>query len=76
MRSFRFVTLDVFTASRFGGNPLAVFADAGGGEHVERDEAEAPQSSPSMRAGSMVTPWPSGPCPRPKPGAASIAART
>jgi trans-2,3-dihydro-3-hydroxyanthranilate isomerase len=30
LRSFRFVTLDVFTASRFGGNPLAVFPDARG----------------------------------------------
>ncbi|MBP0492045.1 PhzF family phenazine biosynthesis protein [Roseomonas indoligenes] len=30
MRSFRFVTLDVFTDRRFGGNPLAVFPDARG----------------------------------------------
>ncbi|RVT95597.1 PhzF family phenazine biosynthesis protein [Rhodovarius crocodyli] len=30
MRSFRFVTLDVFTTTRFGGNPLAVFPDARG----------------------------------------------
>jgi trans-2,3-dihydro-3-hydroxyanthranilate isomerase len=30
LRSFRFVTLDVFTATRFGGNPLAVFPDARG----------------------------------------------
>ena len=30
MRSFSFVTVDVFTDRRFGGNPLAVFPDAGG----------------------------------------------
>jgi len=30
MRSFRFVTVDVFTDRRFGGNPLAVFPDAAG----------------------------------------------
>lgn len=29
-RSFEFVTVDVFTARRFGGNPLAVFPDAEG----------------------------------------------
>lgn len=30
MRSYRFVTVDVFTEQRFGGNPLAVFPDARG----------------------------------------------
>jgi trans-2,3-dihydro-3-hydroxyanthranilate isomerase len=30
VRRFRFVTVDVFTATRFGGNPLAVFTDARG----------------------------------------------
>ena len=30
MRSFSFVTVDVFTDRRFGGNPLAVFPDAEG----------------------------------------------
>ena len=30
MRQYRFVTVDVFTATRFGGNPLAVFPDARG----------------------------------------------
>ncbi|MCX7362988.1 MAG: PhzF family phenazine biosynthesis protein [Alphaproteobacteria bacterium] len=30
MRSFEFVTVDVFTDRRFGGNPLAVFPDAQG----------------------------------------------
>lgn len=30
MRSFSFVTVDVFTDRRFGGNPLAVFPDAAG----------------------------------------------
>ena len=30
MRAFRFVTVDVFTETRFGGNQLAVFPDARG----------------------------------------------
>ncbi|MFN3515038.1 MAG: PhzF family phenazine biosynthesis protein [Phenylobacterium sp.] len=30
MTAYRFVTLDVFTQTRFGGNPLAVFPDARG----------------------------------------------
>ncbi len=30
MRRFRFLTLDVFTGTRFGGNPLAVFPEAEG----------------------------------------------
>ncbi|MFL1461681.1 PhzF family phenazine biosynthesis protein [Roseococcus sp. DSY-14] len=30
MRRFRFLTLDVFTGQRFGGNPLAVFPEAEG----------------------------------------------
>ena len=30
MRSYPFVTVDVFTDRRFGGNPLAVFPDARG----------------------------------------------
>src|SRR3712207_9593313 len=30
MRRFEFVTVDVFTDRRFGGNPLAVFPDARG----------------------------------------------
>src|SRR5215831_15753032 len=30
MRRFSFVTVDVFTDRRFGGNPLAVFPDAQG----------------------------------------------
>jgi trans-2,3-dihydro-3-hydroxyanthranilate isomerase len=29
-RSYRYVTVDVFTAERFGGNPLAVFPEAAG----------------------------------------------
>src|SRR5258708_15869967 len=29
MRTYSFVTVDVFTDRRFGGNPLAVFRDAG-----------------------------------------------
>src|SRR3981189_2597792 len=30
MRTYSFVTVDVFTVRRFGGNPLAVFPDASG----------------------------------------------
>ena len=30
VRAFPFVTVDVFTGTRFGGNPLAVFPDARG----------------------------------------------
>src|SRR5438309_4271720 len=30
MRTYQFVTVDVFTDCRFGGNPLAVFPDARG----------------------------------------------
>ena len=30
MRSYRFITVDVFTTRHFGGNPLAVFPDAEG----------------------------------------------
>lgn len=35
MRAYRFVTLDVFTNQRFGGNPLAVFTDARGLSDIE-----------------------------------------
>ncbi|WP_137178051.1 PhzF family phenazine biosynthesis protein [Roseomonas sp. AR75] len=35
MRQYRFVTLDVFTDTRFGGNPLAVFPDARGMSDAE-----------------------------------------
>ncbi|WP_376100564.1 PhzF family phenazine biosynthesis protein [Roseomonas sp. CCTCC AB2023176] len=34
-RTFRFVTVDVFTDTRFGGNPLAVFPDARGLSNAE-----------------------------------------
>ena len=30
MPTYEFLTLDVFTTTRFGGNPLAVFPDARG----------------------------------------------
>jgi trans-2,3-dihydro-3-hydroxyanthranilate isomerase len=42
MRTFRFVTVDVFTRERFGGNQLAVFPDARGLEatHMQRITAE------------------------------------
>ncbi|HEV7266807.1 MAG TPA: PhzF family phenazine biosynthesis protein [Falsiroseomonas sp.] len=35
MRRYRFVTVDVFTDTRFGGNPLAVFPDARGMSDAE-----------------------------------------
>jgi trans-2,3-dihydro-3-hydroxyanthranilate isomerase len=35
VRQYRFVTLDVFTDTRFGGNPLAVFPDARGMSDAE-----------------------------------------
>ena len=38
MRTFSFVTVDVFTDRRFGGNPLAVFPDAQG---LSDDEMQA-----------------------------------
>ena len=38
MRGTRFVTLDVFTDTRFGGNPLAVFPDA---DHLSGDDMQA-----------------------------------
>jgi trans-2,3-dihydro-3-hydroxyanthranilate isomerase len=42
MTAYPFVTLDVFTDRKFGGNPLAVFTDARGlsGEHMQRLAAE------------------------------------
>src|SRR4029450_10580971 len=41
MRSFSFVTVDVFTARRFGGNPLAVFPDAVGLSDTEMQSLAA-----------------------------------
>jgi len=35
LRQYRFVTVDVFTGTRFGGNPLAVFTDARGMSDAE-----------------------------------------
>jgi trans-2,3-dihydro-3-hydroxyanthranilate isomerase len=35
LRKYRFVTVDVFTSTRFGGNPLAVFPDAQGMSDAE-----------------------------------------
>ena len=40
-RSFSFVTVDVFTDRRFGGNPLAVFPDARGLSDVEMQSIAA-----------------------------------
>ena len=42
MPTYRFLTVDVFTATRFGGNPLAVFPDAAGlsGAHMQALAAE------------------------------------
>lgn len=41
MRSFAFVTVDVFTDRRFGGNPLAVFPDARGLSDAEMQSLAA-----------------------------------
>lgn len=41
MRRYRFVTLDVFTDTRFGGNPLAVFPDARGLSDAEMQKLAA-----------------------------------
>lgn len=41
MRSYRFVTVDVFTERRFGGNPLAVFPDARGLSDAEMQSIAA-----------------------------------
>jgi len=41
MRSFAFVTVDVFTDRRFGGNPLAVFPDAQGLSDAEMQSLAA-----------------------------------
>lgn len=41
MRSYPFVTVDVFTATRFGGNPLAVFPDATGMSDAEMQSLAA-----------------------------------
>ncbi|MES2713327.1 MAG: PhzF family phenazine biosynthesis protein [Pseudomonadota bacterium] len=41
MRQYEFVTLDVFTQTRFGGNPLAVFRDARGLSDAEMQSLAA-----------------------------------
>ncbi len=41
MRNYEFVTVDVFTDRRFGGNPLAVFPDAQGLSDVEMQSLAA-----------------------------------
>src|SRR5476651_792032 len=41
MRTFQFVTVDVFTDRRFGGNPLAVFPDAQGLSDAEMQSLAA-----------------------------------
>jgi trans-2,3-dihydro-3-hydroxyanthranilate isomerase len=41
MRTYSFVTVDVFTTTRFGGNPLAVFPDASGMSDAEMQSLAA-----------------------------------
>lgn len=41
MRTYSFVTVDVFTSTRFGGNPLAVFPDASGMSDAEMQSLAA-----------------------------------
>ena len=51
MPTYEFVTVDVFTDRRFGGNPLAVFPDARG----LTDEQIAAMRDPSL-AGTVNLP--------------------
>lgn len=66
-RQYRFLLCDVFTASRFGGNPLAVLPDAGGltGDEMQRIAREfnysestfvLPASVPQDRRVRIFTP--------------------
>ncbi len=41
MRTFHYVTMDVFTKERFGGNQLAVFPDATGLDAVDMQRITA-----------------------------------
>ena len=67
MRSFSFVTVDVFTDRRFGGNPLAVFPDAHGLTDAQMQSLAAefnlsettfvlPPGMPRIRAGAHLQP--------------------
>lgn len=73
MRAFRFVTVDVFTEARFGGNQLAVFPDARGLSDAEMQAlaaelnlsettfvlpAENPQNSARVRIFNRVAEMP------------------
>lgn len=53
MRAFRFVTVDVFTETRFGGNPLAVFPDARG---LSADEMQALAAEFNLSETTFVLP--------------------
>src|SRR4028118_962801 len=53
MRRFEFVTVDVFTDSRFGGNPLAVFPNA---EGLGDDEMQALAAELNLSETSFVLP--------------------
>ena len=70
------LALGVRQPPRIGEDGQLVAAELPVGEDVDGDEAKAPHQRAASRAGSSVTPCPSGPWPRPRPGAARIAART
>ena len=53
MRTFSFVTVDVFTDRRFGGNPLAVFPDAQG---LSDDEMQALAAEFNLSETTFVLP--------------------
>jgi hypothetical protein len=53
MRTYRFVTLDVFTDRRFGGNQLAVFPEAQG---LSDDEMQALASEFNLSETTFVLP--------------------
>ena len=53
MRRYRFVTLDVFTDRRFGGNPLAVFPDARG---ISDEEMQALAAEFNLSETTFVLP--------------------
>lgn len=53
VRTYEFETLDVFTETRFGGNPLAVFTDARG---LSREEMQALAAEMNLSETTFVLP--------------------
>ena len=65
MRTFSFVTVDVFTDRRFGGNPLAVFPDAQGPLAMARCSRSRRNSISARRPSSCRRPNPANTRARP-----------